>query len=640
MLCAPSQSSSGCSLRRSSLPGMLSASAAAGSTCSPRYASAAATASAEVRARQHVDARGAERARVRRPLGLAEHDDRAGPDHRELLGRDRLTRRAEDVGVVERDVRQHDDRRVEHVRRVVAPAEPRLDHGHVDLARRELGQRGRREHLELRRALRVRANARERALEVGVLAVDLDPLGPAAHVRRDVRADAQAGGAEQRRAHERGRGLAVRADDVDRREPRLRLSERGEQRAHAAEAELLRPGRERLEPGDVGVAEVGGGHSGEVWRCRAASARPARRSPCRASVRHCGESSQTCHKGHLAAAHPGIRLDANGVGGGFPEKVRRRRRRRSGPIGPPGPREPGSAATRRAPRGRGGSARASRARPRPAPAARSTTKRSFASMPSARAISLRSRSRSASTSPFAFTRSGLTTASKIRFSSPSSATSTPLRRNVTAARCTSSSARASPGVESGSGHGRDDQARVVELRPDLLGHVRHDGMEQREQPLERAVRRRDRGLLAGVEPRLDRLRVPVAEVVEDQVVERVDDLRELERRRRQRLLDQRARLVDPPQDPALLERLRLDAAERHVRARAEDEARDVPELVRELRALLDVPPREARVLRRRQLQQAVARRVGAVLVHGLERVDARCRATSTCAGRRPPSRSR
>ena len=59
-------------------------------------------------------------------------------------------------------------------------------------ARGELGERGGRQHLELRRARRVRPYARERALEVGVGAVDLDPLGPAAHVRRDVRADAQA----------------------------------------------------------------------------------------------------------------------------------------------------------------------------------------------------------------------------------------------------------------------------------------------------------------------------------------------------------------------------------------------------------------------------------------------------------------
>ena len=91
-----------------------------------------------------------------------------GRDDRELLGRDRLARLAEHVGVLERDVRQHDDPRVEDVRRVEPAAEPGLDDGDVDLARGELGERGGGEHLELRRARR-RAAGRARApLEIGV----------------------------------------------------------------------------------------------------------------------------------------------------------------------------------------------------------------------------------------------------------------------------------------------------------------------------------------------------------------------------------------------------------------------------------------------------------------------------------------
>ena len=93
---------------------------------------------------------------------------RPGRIDRELLGGDRLARVAEHVGVLERDVRQHDDPRVEHVRRVVPAAEAGLDDGDVDLARGELGERGGRQHLELRRARRVRPDARERRLEVGV----------------------------------------------------------------------------------------------------------------------------------------------------------------------------------------------------------------------------------------------------------------------------------------------------------------------------------------------------------------------------------------------------------------------------------------------------------------------------------------
>ena len=92
--------------------------------------------------------------------GSPSDDDRARLDDRELLHCDRLARRAEHLRVLERDVRQHLDRRAEDVRRVVAAAEPRLDDGDVDLRRRELGQGGGGEHLELRR---------------------LDPLGLGAH---------------------------------------------------------------------------------------------------------------------------------------------------------------------------------------------------------------------------------------------------------------------------------------------------------------------------------------------------------------------------------------------------------------------------------------------------------------------------
>src|SRR5206468_678263 len=70
-----------------------------------------------------------------------------------------------------------------------------------------------------------------------------------------------------------------------------------------------------------------------------------------------------------------------------------------------------------------------------------STKRSLASIFSARSTSLRKRSISAAALPFAATRSGLTTASKIRCSSSSSRTRTPLRRKIAAASWTRSSAR-------------------------------------------------------------------------------------------------------------------------------------------------------------------------------------------------------
>ena len=54
--------------------------------------------------------------------------------------------------MVERDVRQHDHLRVEDIGRVEPPAQARLHDRDVHLRRRELGERGRGEDLELRRA--------------------------------------------------------------------------------------------------------------------------------------------------------------------------------------------------------------------------------------------------------------------------------------------------------------------------------------------------------------------------------------------------------------------------------------------------------------------------------------------------------
>ena len=83
-------------------------------------------------------------------------------DNSELLRRDLLDRLAEDVGVLEPDVRQQDDPGAEDVRRVVAAAEAGLDDGDVDLRVGERGQRGSGDRLELRRAdlLRRRPDAR------------------------------------------------------------------------------------------------------------------------------------------------------------------------------------------------------------------------------------------------------------------------------------------------------------------------------------------------------------------------------------------------------------------------------------------------------------------------------------------------
>ncbi len=88
-------------------------------------------------------------------LVVGQHDDRAGAGDGELLGGDLLARVAEHLGVLEPDVRQQDDARVDHVRRVVAAAEPGLDRSDLRSARGEVGERGRGERLELRRVDRL-----------------------------------------------------------------------------------------------------------------------------------------------------------------------------------------------------------------------------------------------------------------------------------------------------------------------------------------------------------------------------------------------------------------------------------------------------------------------------------------------------
>ena len=171
-----------------------------------------------------------------------------------------------------------------------------------------------------------------------------------------------------------------------------------------------------------------------------------------------------------------------------------------------------------------------------------------------------------------------------------------------------------------------------QVRPDLLGHVRHQRVQEREEALERRQRGRARVLVPVVEPLLDRLGVPVAEVVEREVVEDAGRGGEVEPA--PRLLDGGAHGVEPREDPALLERRGTERG-RHALRVLEDEPRDVPELDRELAPLLDRLRRVADVLRRRDLEEAVARRVGAVRLDRLHRVDARAEAL-----RHPPPSAR
>src|SRR6188508_783300 len=111
-------------------------------------------------------------------------------------------------------------------------------------------------------------------------------------------------------------------------------------------------------------------------------------------------------------------------------------------------------------------------------------------------------------------------------------------------------------------------------------------MEQSEEPLEGGERGRDRRRIAVVEPRLDRLRVPVAEVVEGEVVEGGRRLGEVEAR--PGVLDLGSSRVDASEDPPLLEIPRLDRG-RDVLGVLKYQPGDVPELDREFSTLFDRP---------------------------------------------------
>ena len=100
--------------------------------------------------------------------------------------------------------------------------------------------------LRRRRGGALDRGAERAGLEVAV--ADPDALGEARQVRREERARAHAVRLEQRGGHPDGRALAVRADDVDRAEALLRRAERGEQAAHALQAEAH---AEQLEPEQV-----------------------------------------------------------------------------------------------------------------------------------------------------------------------------------------------------------------------------------------------------------------------------------------------------------------------------------------------------------------------------------------------------
>ena len=110
--------------------------------------------------------------------------------------------------------------------------------------------------------------------------------------------------------------------------------------------------------------------------------------------------------------------------------------------------------------------------------------------------------------------------------------------------------------------------RARQVRPQLLGHERDHGMGDGQRLGQHAERERADGLVVvGVQPRLDDLQVPVAQLAVDEVVEAERGAVELERLDRARRLGLGA--LQPREDPRVLDRLRAQRAvrDRDVRAR-------------------------------------------------------------------------
>ncbi len=278
-------------------------------------------------------------------------------------------------------------------------------------------------------------------------------------------------------------------------------------------------------------------------------------------------------------------------------------------------------------------------------------KRSFASLPCARSSS--PRARASCSSRRARTSAGSSAAASTMTSATSSSTTsvgrgTRARTSAGGRRTRAAAPAARPGVDARLRDGGDrrlhiglgggvavlgrparerlehQQAALArQVRPHRLGHERAHRMGQAQDPLERPeqVRRHvaTRRRVGPLQARLGRLDVPVAEV-EHEGVER------LHRRRELVAVDQPQHLVErrgqPRAHPAVgglvAGRRRCD---RRVGLR-DHEPGGVPELVGELRPLGDHALREAHVLGRAHLEEAVAGGIGAVGRHELERVDA------------------
>src|SRR5258708_7065910 len=158
-------------------------------------------------------------------IRLTEHKRRAGLHDAGLLLCNLFARRSEIVDMIDADVGDHRDLAVDDVRRVPGSAHADLDYRDVDGLVGEPTERGRGHDVEIGRVdadgLLDKRDRIQHLVECVVfdrLTVDRHALVHALEVRAGVGPDLESERGEQLREHADGRGLAVRARDVDGRE--------------------------------------------------------------------------------------------------------------------------------------------------------------------------------------------------------------------------------------------------------------------------------------------------------------------------------------------------------------------------------------------------------------------------------------
>jgi hypothetical protein len=187
--------------------------------------------------------------------------------------RDRI---AEPLHVIERDVGDDGNERLDDIRRVQPPAHADFQHGQIHLgfgegAEGQSGQRLKEAGVARQRAFTdqpsravVHAEVVAREGLVGdERAGDPDPFVDPIQMRRGVQARPIAGGQQDRRERGRGGSFAVGPGDEDRAKALLRMPEGGDQRPHLLQPKLApRLPRSNVQLGGASVKSVEGGGIG------------------------------------------------------------------------------------------------------------------------------------------------------------------------------------------------------------------------------------------------------------------------------------------------------------------------------------------------------------------------------------------